>query len=96
MPDPIETPVLIVGGGGCGLSLSIFLEDLGVDFLTVERNAETTDHPRAHILNQRTLEIFRQHGIADLVYELGTPLELMERIVFMTSLGGARSRLQCL
>eukprot|EP01037_Dinobryon_pediforme_P032690 gene32690-37764_t len=88
MSDAIETPVLIVGGGGCGLSLSIMLCDLGVDFLTVERNAETTDHPRAHILNQRTLEIFRQHGLAARVYELGTPLELMERIVFMTSLGG--------
>ena len=88
MSDAIETPVLIVGGGGCGLSLSIMLCDLGVDFLTVERNAETTDHPRAHILNQRTLEIFRQHGLAERVYELGTPLELMERIVFMTSLGG--------
>jgi 2,4-dichlorophenol 6-monooxygenase len=83
-----EVPVLIVGGGGCGLSLSILLADLGVDFLTVERNVATTEHPRAHILNQRSLEIFRQHGLADAVYRDGTPLELMERIVFMTSLGG--------
>ena len=88
MSKAIDVPVLIVGGGGCGLSLSMFLADHGVDFLTIERNADTTDHPRAHILNQRTLEIFRQHGFADIIYEKGTPLELMERIVFMTSLGG--------
>lgn len=89
MGKPIEVPVLIVGGGGCGLSLSIFLSDLGIDFLTIERNPATTDHPRAHILNQRTLEIFRQHGLADAVYKDGASLKLMERIVFMTSLGGS-------
>ncbi len=88
MPGPIDVPVLIVGGGGCGLSLSNMLADLGVEFLCIERNPDTTDHPRAHILNQRTLEILRQHGLADAVYDKGTPLELMERIVFMTSLGG--------
>jgi 2,4-dichlorophenol 6-monooxygenase len=84
----IDVPVLIVGGGGCGLSLSIFLADLGIPFLTVERNAATTDHPRAHILNQRTMEIFRQHGLANAVYAQGTPAKLMERVLFMTSLGG--------
>ncbi len=88
MPKPAETPVLIVGGGGCGLALSVFLADLGIDFLTVERNATTTDHPRAHILNQRTMEIFQQHGVAAQVYAQGTPTELMERIIFLTSLGG--------
>jgi 2,4-dichlorophenol 6-monooxygenase len=88
MAETIEVPVLIVGGGGCGLALSIFLADMGVDFLAVERNATTTDHPRAHILNQRTMEIFRQHGFADQVYAQGTPAALMERIIFLTSLGG--------
>ena len=84
----IEVPVLICGGGGCGLGLSILLADLGVKSLAVERNAETTDHPRAHILNTRTLEIFRQHGLADEVYCQGTPTLGMERISFRTSLGG--------
>ena len=85
----MEVPVLIIGGGGCGLSLSILLADYGVASLAVERNQTTTDHPRAHILNQRTMEIFRQHGLADAVYRQGTPAALMERISFRTSLGGA-------
>ena len=85
----IEVPVLIVGGGGCGLALSILLADYGVAALAVERNQTTTDHPRAHILNQRTMEIFTQHGLADEVYRQGTPAALMERISFRTSLGGS-------
>ena len=86
--ENFEIPVLIVGGGGCGLSLSILLADYGVTALAVERNQTTTDHPRAHILNQRTMEIFSQHGLADEVYRQGTPAALMERISFRTSLGG--------
>ena len=84
----IDVPVLIIGAGGCGLSLSIFLADHGVGALAIERNETTTDHPRAHILNQRSMEIFRQHGVADEIYRQGTPAALMERISFRTSLGG--------
>ena len=84
----IEVPILIVGGGGCGLALSIFLADLGVKYYTIEKNAQTTDHPRAHILNTRTMEIMRQHGVADEIYRQGTPTSGMERISFRTSLGG--------
>jgi len=84
----IEVPILIVGGGGCGLALSIFLADLGVPYHTVEKNPQTTDHPRAHILNTRTMEIMRQHGLADEIYRQGTPTSGMERISFRTSLGG--------
>jgi len=85
-----ETPitVLIVGCGGCGLCLSILLADYGVTALAVERYQTTTDHPRAHILNQRTMEVFTQHGLADEVYRQGTPAAMMERISFRTSLGG--------
>lgn len=84
----VDVPVLIVGGGGCGLAMSILLSDLGIESLVVERNDTTTDHPRAHILNQRSMEIFRQHGLAEEVYREGTPPEYMERISFRTSLGG--------
>lgn len=87
MPDH-DVPVLIVGGGGCGLSLAIFLHDHGVRSMVVERNPTTTDLPRAHILNQRTMEIFSQHRFADKVYAEGSSLELMGRISFRTSLGG--------
>jgi len=84
----IETPVLICGGGGAGLSLSIFLSAHGIDNLLVERHTTTSHLPKAHYYNQRTMEIFREHGIADTIYERGTPFENMGCVVWMTSLSG--------
>lgn len=84
----VEVPVLVVGGGGCGLAASVFLSDVGVPHLVVERRESTSVLPRAHYLNQRTMEIFRQHGIADDVYGISCPLPNMSEIAWRTSLGG--------
>ncbi|MFW6693951.1 FAD-dependent monooxygenase [Streptomyces sp. MAR4 CNX-425] len=86
--DAIEVPVLIVGGGGCGLSASLFLSDLGVEHLLVERHTDTSRLPRAHYLNQRTMDIFRQHGLVDVVHELAAPVEMFGRVRWQTSLTG--------
>jgi 2,4-dichlorophenol 6-monooxygenase len=87
----IEVPVLIVGGGGCGLSASIFLSDHGVDHLLLERHAETSTIPKAHYLTQRTMEIFRQHGLAGAVAEQAAPVEKFGKARWLTSLGGDRT-----
>ncbi|MEU4064930.1 FAD-dependent monooxygenase [Streptomyces wedmorensis] len=84
----IEVPVLIVGGGGCGLSASVFLADQGVDHLLVERHPDTSRIPKAHYLNQRTMEIFRQHGIADDVLAEAAPLEMFGKVRWQTTLAG--------
>lgn len=84
----LDVPVLIVGGGGCGLTLSLLLSDLGVQHLLVERHPATSHLPKAHYLNQRTMEIFRQHGVADSVYALSTPPANMAKVRWNTSLGG--------
>jgi 2,4-dichlorophenol 6-monooxygenase len=86
----IEVPVLIVGGGGCGLSASVFLSDHGVEHLLVERHAGTATIPKAHYLNQRTMEIFRQHGLDDDVTEQAAPVEMFGKIRWLTSLAGQR------
>lgn len=87
MPD-IETPVLVVGGGGSGLAASIFLRDFGIPNLLVERRADTSVLPKAHILNMRTMEIFDRHGIAGEIYRAGCPREQFAAMVWLTSLGG--------
>lgn len=87
----VDIPVLIIGGGGCGLSASIFLSNLGVEHMLVERHSTTSHLPKAHYLNQRTLEIYRQHGVADQIYAVGAPLENFGKIKWVTSLGGGRS-----
>ena len=84
----IETPVLIVGGAGCGLSSAIFLAKHGIESWLVERYPTTSPAPKAHYLNQRTMEIFREEGIADLIYSVSTPAENMSRVGWYTSLGG--------
>ncbi|MBI2800485.1 MAG: FAD-dependent monooxygenase [Gammaproteobacteria bacterium] len=83
-----ETPVLICGGGGAGLSLSVFLSAQGIESILVERHETTSNLPKAHYLNQRTMEIFREHGIADTIYARGTPFENMGHVAWLTSLGG--------
>lgn len=84
----LRTGVLVVGAGGAGLTMSNLLVDLGVDFLTVERRKASTGLPKAHYLNQRTMEIFRQHGVADEVYRLGAPPDKMSRFAVWTTMGG--------
>lgn len=81
-------PVLIVGGGGCGLAASLFLSNLDTDHLLIERHDSTSHLPKAHYLNQRTMEVFRQHGFADEIYEVGTPMENFGKVRWRTSLGG--------
>lgn len=84
----LEVPVLIVGGGGCGLSASIFLSELGVESLLVERHADTAHLPKAHYLNQRTMEIYRQYGLDEAVYDAGATPEQFGAVRWTTSLGG--------
>jgi 2,4-dichlorophenol 6-monooxygenase len=86
--EAIEVPVLIVGGGGCGLCASIFLSDHGVGHLLVERHADTSHVPKAHYLNLRTMGIFRQHGLYEAVAERGAPLEKFGRVRWQTTLTG--------
>lgn len=59
-----------------------------VDHILFERHPGTSILPKAHIVNQRTLEIFRQHGYADEVVALGTPPRHMSQVIWQTSLGG--------
>ncbi len=83
-----EVQVLIVGGGGCGLTASTLLSDLGIESLLVERHPSTSHLPKAHYLNQRTMEIMRAYGLADEIYAKGSPAENMAEVSWMTSLGG--------
>ncbi|HEX4276600.1 MAG TPA: FAD-dependent monooxygenase [Bryobacteraceae bacterium] len=68
MPD-LEIPVLIVGGSLVGMSTALLLGHHGIPSLVVEHHRGTAIHPRAALINQRTMEIFRSVGIERMVGE---------------------------
>ncbi len=60
-------PVLIVGGGGAGLTASMLLARQGVEHLLVSARRGTSDLPKAHVLNQRAMEVLEDAGVADAI-----------------------------
>jgi 2,4-dichlorophenol 6-monooxygenase len=84
----IDVPVLIVGAGPAGLAASNLLSGYGVRHLLVEKHPGTAHTPRAHIVNQRTVEILRHMGLEERVRAVATPNELMANNVWHTSLAG--------
>lgn len=90
MTPELDMDVAIVGGGPAGLTAGILLAQLGVDAQIYERRPTTSNLPRAHLLNQRTMEIFEAIGVADDVYALNPPEDRWHRVAWYTSLGGDR------
>jgi len=84
----LEIPVLIVGGGGAGLTSSMLLSQLGVDSLLINARPSTSDLPKAHVLNQRAMEILGDAGVAETIYASGTPLEQMKATAWYAGFAG--------
>jgi 2,4-dichlorophenol 6-monooxygenase len=84
----LETDVLIVGGGGAGLTASMLLAQLGVETLLVSALPTTSILPKAHVLNQRAMEILRDVGAAGAIYAHGTPAENMRHTAYYAGLAG--------
>jgi 2,4-dichlorophenol 6-monooxygenase len=84
----LEIPVLIVGGGGCGLASSLFLSRQGIRSLLIERHPAPGRLPKARYVSQRTMELLRQFDLADRVYERSMPLKHISHIRWCTSLAG--------
>nr|WP_202458936.1 FAD-dependent monooxygenase [Streptomyces sp. SID5464] len=84
----VETDVLIVGSGPAGASAALALSTYGVPNIVVTRYASLADTPRAHITNQRTMEVLRDLGVEQDVIAQATPQHLMGNTTFCTSLAG--------
>ncbi|CBG68562.1 MULTISPECIES: FAD-dependent oxidoreductase [Streptomyces] len=84
----VETDVLIVGSGPAGASAALFLSTLGIDNIVITKYRWTANTPRAHITNQRAMEIYRDMGIEDQVLADATDHDLVGDTVFCTSIAG--------
>ena len=69
-----NTPVLIAGAGPTGLALALWLTRLGVAVRIFDRTAEPGTTSRALAVQGRTLELYRQLGIADAVIDGGVKI----------------------
>ncbi|HEY3614881.1 MAG TPA: FAD-dependent monooxygenase [Gaiellales bacterium] len=84
-----EAPVVIVGGSLVGLSTAVFLGAQGVPSLVVERHPGTAIHPRAALVSQRSIELFRTLGMQAEI-ESAAAAEFVQNgaIMSVESLGG--------
>jgi len=93
---PIETEVLVAGGGPCGLMLANELGRRGVRCLLVDPKPGTAFNPQANATQARTMEHFRRLGFASEIRALGLPPDHPTDIAYMTRFSGyelARIRL---
>jgi 2,4-dichlorophenol 6-monooxygenase len=86
--DEFDTDVLVVGSGPTGATTALALATYGVRVQLVSKWNWLADTPRAHITNQRAVEVLRDLGIEEEVKAAATPWELMGDTMFTTSLAG--------
>src|SRR5205085_1614709 len=67
----VDTDVLIVGAGPTGLVLALWLSHCGVRVRIVDKEAQPGTTSRALVVHARTLELYRQIGLASAVVERG-------------------------
>ncbi|MDF1709074.1 MAG: FAD-dependent monooxygenase [Paracoccaceae bacterium] len=86
----ITTEVLIIGTGPAGSAAAALLSTYGVEVMAANRYRWLANTPRAHITNQRTMEVLRDlgHEVEAEAYMHATPQELMGNNVFCESLAG--------
>ncbi len=83
-----EAEVLVVGSGPTGGALALALATYGINVHVVSQWNWLANSPRAHITNQRTMEVFREFGIESEILKFATPWAQMGDTVFATSLAG--------
>ncbi|MBC8153542.1 MAG: FAD-dependent monooxygenase, partial [Bacteroidetes bacterium] len=87
-PIKFETDVLIVGSGPAGSASAALLSSYGVDNVIVTKYNWLANTPRAHITNQRTMEVFRDLGIEDDVKRYAVANDFMGNNIFCSSIAG--------
>ncbi len=86
----ITTDILIIGTGPAGSATAALLSSYGVENMVVNRYRWLANTPRAHITNQRTMEVLRDlgHEVEQEAYMNASGQEIMGENVFCESLAG--------
>ena len=93
MKLPESNKVIVVGAGPVGLVASLLLSKYHVPHVLVEQLAEPDDHPQAHFINCRSMEILRELNALDQVIRAqSAPLDEWRRFVYCTGLSDLPDR----
>ncbi|KGM27427.1 hypothetical protein KS18_15015 [Photorhabdus luminescens] len=84
----IETDVLIVGSGPSGSAAALFLSTYGINTMVITKHRWLANTPRAHITNQRTIEILSEFGVGDELMASSVLNEVMGNSIFCETLAG--------
>jgi 2-polyprenyl-6-methoxyphenol hydroxylase-like FAD-dependent oxidoreductase len=74
----------IVGGGPVGLTLALFLDRSGVPCVLFNTEAATRWHPKGSSESARSMELFRQLGLAERIRALGLPEDHPTDVAYFT------------
>ena len=88
MASETTCQVLIIGAGPSGATLALLLAQLGIKTIAVTRHSSTANTPRAHIFNQRAMEVLRAADIENLVSQVATRPENMAHTTWSNTLAG--------
>ncbi len=88
MSEEVEVDVLVVGAGPAGAATSVFLGRAGVRTLMISRQHSTAETPRAHITNQRTMEVLRDAGLEQRCMSQASPGSHIEHSFWLRSMAG--------
>lgn len=90
----LKIPALIVGGGPVGLYASSLLSAYGVPSILADRMPrpgaakQQHHHPRAHLINSRSMELLRELGVEREIRAQTPPLDEWRHFRYCTSLLG--------
>ena len=78
--------VAIIGAGPVGLTCALLLSQQGISTVVFEQNASTSTHPRGHVVNARSMEIFRSIGLEDAIVAQSLPAIRNQGVAFLRRL----------
>lgn len=88
MSTASEIPVLVVGAGPAGLATALSLGTHGVRSIVCEQFGGINPHPRAHVLNLRSMELLHRWGVAQTLDQGRVDATVMHSIQWRATIAG--------